>query len=321
MQINKKIICILLLFFAFAVYAEDSITYEVLVKSDIYSDSTGRVYKKTKKGEKITTTFPTPIGFDDYINEDNQTKFLFFKENKEYYGIQIKNIKIANSDSLPSELVNFDSTGLTRMVIPSYYLKVLSNQNAKEILNYEKTYARYIAKNNETDVLGNRIQNSPDEFSATISSIYINLNSWDEIYFKKFTKISDSVYECEGISHIGYTYENHDHSENFWQVWVDNTQEGQTEIFTLTVDGDFLHIDNKTRNKHIITLAYVDNSVIQELINLFRDEKCDLTKVTWPRHADGTCDYDGWNWNEINGKTYEGFRSHGRRFYWLASRK
>ena len=82
--------------------------------------------------------------------------------------------------------------------------------------------------------------NCPDEFSAIVSPLHISLNSGDEIYFKHITKISDSVYECVVACSVGYTTENHDYSENFWQVYVDNTSEGQTEIFTITIDGDYL---------------------------------------------------------------------------------
>ena len=198
-----------------------------------------------------------------------------------------------NSDSLPQEKFNYDSTGLTQMVIPIYYLEVLANQNPKQILEYEKTFARYVANNSQTATLGRRIHNCPDEFSAIVSPLHIFLNSGDEIYFKHITKISDSVYECVVACSVGYTTENHDYSENFWQVYVDNTSEGQTEIFTITIDGDYLRIDNKTRLKHIVTLIYVDDSLIKSLENLFIEGKSELSKLIWPRHADGSCDYDG----------------------------
>lgn len=51
-------------------------------------------------------------------------------------------------------------------------------------------------------------------------------------------------------------------------------------------------IFNKTRNKEIITLVCINDSVEKQLVDLFNTEKCDLSRVIWPRHADGTCDYD-----------------------------
>ena len=32
---------------------------------------------------------------------------------------------------------------------------------------------------------------------------------------------------------------------------------------------------------------------LQELKRFIKTETCDFTKITWPRHADGSCDYDG----------------------------
>ena len=31
----------------------------------------------------------------------------------------------------------------------------------------------------------------------------------------------------------------------------------------------------------------------KQVENLIATNKCDLTNITWPRHADGSCDYDG----------------------------
>ena len=52
-----------------------------------------------------------------------------------------------------------------------------------------------------------------------------------------------------------------------------------------TLDGDYLSIDNKSKNGHVITLCYVDNSVIEALENLFINEKSDRSKIIWPRRA------------------------------------
>ena len=291
---NKNLLSILFLILQFSLFAEETITYKVATKSDVYSYPEKECYKNAKSiGNAIITNYPPTINFLSTLDSDIQAQCLFYVENNQKYAISTRNIRIMNSDSLPQEKFNYDSTGLTQMVIPAYYLEVLANQNPKQILEYEKTFARYIAKNSQTATLGRRIHNCPDEFSAIVSPLHISLNSGDEIYFKHITKISDSVYECVVACSVGYTTENHDYSENFWQVYVDNTSEGQTEIFTITIDGDYLRIDNKTRLKHIVTLVYVDDSLIKSLEKLFIEGKSELSKVIWPRHADGSCDYDG----------------------------
>ncbi len=294
MLINKKKLSLLYIFLCFSLFADETITYEVIKKSDIYSYPEKECLKNTKNvGNMIITNYPPTINYLSFPNIDNQLLCLFYKENNHRYGIQTTNIKILNSDSFPNKYFNYDSNGITKMLIPTYYLNVLANKNSKQILEYEKTFSRYIAKNNQTDTLGFRIRNCPEEFSAIFSPLHIFLNSGDEIYFKHIKKISDFVYECEVVSHVGYTTENHEHLENFWQVYVNNTPENQTEIINISLDGDYMSIDNLSRNKHIITLCYVDNSVIEALQDLFIMEHCNLSQVTWPRHSDGSCDFDG----------------------------
>lgn len=36
----------------------------------------------------------------------------------------------------------------------------------------------------------------------------------------------------------------------------------------------------------------MNDETLEQFKNLIYNNKCDLSKVTWPRHADGTCDYD-----------------------------
>lgn len=296
MQKNKRLLLILLFFSQISIFAEETITYKVATKSDVYSFPEKKLHKGGKKsGSTIIANYPPTINFLSLPDNNIQIQCLFYLENDQNYAISTRDIRIFNSDSLPREKFNYDSTGLTQMVIPAYYVEVLANQDSKKIFEYEKAFARYIAKNAQTTVLGRRIHNYPDEFSAIVSPLHIFLNSGDEIFFKHITKISDSVYECVASCYAGYTTENHDYTENFWRVCVDNTSENQTETFIITIDGDYLQIDNKTRHKHTVTLTYVDDSLIKSLEDLFIDGKSELSKVIWPCRADGSCDYDNKN--------------------------
>lgn len=55
-------------------------------------------------------------------------------------------------------------------------------------------------------------------------------------------------------------------------------------------DGDYLdfYIDNMIIHK----FSRINNSSLKEYENLMLNNECDLSKVKWPRHADGTSDYD-----------------------------
>lgn len=71
------------------------------------------------------------------------------------------------------------------------------------------------------------------------------------------------------------------------------TLRNQEEItYRFIKDGDYLYIYSMD-NKLLFVYVLVNKSVSEQYETLFQKEKADLSKVTWPRHADGTCDYDG----------------------------
>ena len=53
--------------------------------------------------------------------------------------------------------------------------------------------------------------------------------------------------------------------------------------------------NDSNRNEMIETFVFVNNyDFIKENIKMIlKGNKCDLSNITWPRHADGSCDYDG----------------------------
>ena len=69
------------------------------------------------------------------------------------------------------------------------------------------------------------------------------------------------------------------------------TEKGQIVNLLLIFDGDYLHIYTE-KNQKLFTYALMDSEYSTQMENLIRNETCDLSKVTWPRHADGTCDYE-----------------------------
>ena len=58
----------------------------------------------------------------------------------------------------------------------------------------------------------------------------------------------------------------------------------------IIIDGDYL--DFYIDDVFIHTFCKINEATLKEYENLIKNNTCDLSKVTWPRHADGTCDYD-----------------------------
>ncbi|MCR5614061.1 SH3 domain-containing protein [Treponema sp.] len=65
--------------------------------------------------------------------------------------------------------------------------------------------------------------------------------------------------------------------------------------FIFVFDGDYLSIyfnEEKPANL-FATFCRLNAASYNEFDKLIKQNSCSLSKVTWPRHADGSCDYDG----------------------------
>ena len=58
----------------------------------------------------------------------------------------------------------------------------------------------------------------------------------------------------------------------------------------IIIDGDYLELF--INNMFVDKFCQINNSTLLEYEELIKNNSCDLSKVTWPRHADGTSEYD-----------------------------
>ena len=78
---------------------------------------------------------------------------------------------------------------------------------------------------------------------------------------------------------------------SYQDIQLEKLKETKEIEYNLIQDGDYLYFYSDT-NQLIFTLLLIDKSVAEQYEILIKTNKCDLSKVTWPRHADGSCDYD-----------------------------
>ena len=64
-------------------------------------------------------------------------------------------------------------------------------------------------------------------------------------------------------------------------------------IMILQFDGDYLNVYLNDLKNYYGTFCKIDKKTLDEYNSLVSTGKSNLSRVTWPRHADGTCDYDG----------------------------
>lgn len=299
----KKFIAIMTLSFISSFLFSYDIEYRVTdncVGYSLYDSSEIKNVKKDsvlrKKSSEYKNFYEGNIWSGILVND---LPVLVVVDEENQYGVSISNLELQGSSTkLPEKIITQKKNSSSKKAIPSYFLDVLNSKKQDNLKKYETLIGlkslTYIA-----DYL-----DWSNYFFASVSNIGIKLQGYnDEIDFINIKKISINEYECECfiIGKLDNCYEN-DYECDFDFSWHSinfaSTPVGETETVTLKVDGDYLHIFNKSKNKPITTLAYIDDSVMDELVELFKSNTCDLSKVKWPRHADGSCDYDGSKKNE-----------------------
>ena len=191
-------------------------------------------------------------------------------------------------DLLPQKLITHNENTRIKNAIPDYYLKILYDGNLERLVDYEK---RFSIKEVNCEI---SIFSGPG-ICNNISNCGIYFYSENLFAFKNITKKNDNLYECEGVGKGDYDERYHDFDCFRWTSILRNTPENALDKIALKIDGDYVTISNCSNGNNIITLVYVEDSLLNEIESLFRNKKTDLSKVTWPRHADGSCDYNGSN--------------------------
>ena len=69
-----------------------------------------------------------------------------------------------------------------------------------------------------------------------------------------------------------------------------NYSKGDSVLLTISIDGDYLNFF--CNNQQLGQFVKTNSKTKNEIESLIRNNTCDLSKITWPRHADGSCDYD-----------------------------
>ena len=105
-------------------------------------------------------------------------------------------------------------------------------------------------------------------------------------FIKKIEKKSNGyIVSCELTDS---RIEDSDYENNL----LEKLKDKKNIILNLVRDGDYLYFYSED-NQLLYTDVIVDKAFTEQYENLILNNKYDSTKVTWPLHADGSCDYDG----------------------------
>ena len=172
---------------------------------------------------------------------------------------------------------------------------------------YTREYILRSLKNNNKNIAEQFLQKSIDAYNKTGDSTY---TPWENIaYYIKF-EITNLIIDLDTFDTF-YTWliKNIKQDGAFYEItalcntWHPNKDEKMPKneqpvegnIYTLYLkeDGDYLFFYLNNKETLLDTLVKIDDITFRTTEYYFTgNHKYDLSKVTWPRHADGSCDYE-----------------------------
>ncbi|MCR5288763.1 MAG: hypothetical protein K6E51_02085 [Treponema sp.] len=257
---------------------------------DVFIDKTTII----PKGKEITFDCEKNRIRISNINDKNTT--VAFITNYELYDgwISLKGLSIKDcAQLLPDSIISIEEIGISKKYVPMYFLEALKNKDCSIIKKYDYQYK--LENQNPS------IQTETEEYIAcgiqegwfcpVISNIGIRFHNDNSFLFNKIEKIGENIFQCTGYGVPCFS--RGDINESNWDSYFSYNQidSGKYEQLILQIDGDFIKISSETQNKELITYVVISDSIEKQLINLFNHKNCDASKLIWPRHADGSCDF------------------------------
>lgn len=274
----KKILLILINFLT--LFLGFSETFEVTVNKDTnYVDISKNTLDRIQKDTVLTIDSET-VELGRYsLDENAEDARLFFSDKSLYIrDISVKN----NSECLPTGIIGTTYT-------MNYYLQDIYNKANPYTLFTHEPYL---------EELWNEVYMDEEDyyrdyyFPITLkffTGFYMEDNDSFIIYhrnplFIKHIEKTENAFIFDIIPLKDKTYPILPIFEN---IFVPQKMISLKFKF----DGDYLYVYKD--KKLVFELVKTNDNTQNQIMNFYLKKTYDLSKVTWPRHADGSCDYDG----------------------------
>ena len=238
-----------------------------------------------RKDSNVVYSIGNDFGFSD-LREDYYS-VIFAETDEEPAGYFIL-------DSLERDGMNHEIHSIINGTwITAYTYDILYANSKDKIIKYEPywgietEYSRF-DRDSWEDVI------SPTRLIMTDNSFYIYSSdrNWRDFLF---------VSEKEENGHFFIEVYTRGKKNPYYYDegnFVARFTEPEKKGFYIGMDGEYLKLfENDSDKKPLMILARTDDyeGITEKLRAIARGEKADLSDVTWPRHADGTCDYEDEN--------------------------
>jgi len=278
----KKIIAsFFYLLICITLYAHD---FHVIHDTNLYDGSTYKILTSIRKGtviqvEKFGTGW---VYTDDKNDEPVSAVEISYKSFTGY--IPLKDIALKDNPIVPPELNGTEW-------IPAYELDVLFSGERKNLEYYAGFYRQYDEWMHYTD------WRNDDWYSSHSCPVFAFINS--VISIRSFNIFNGNISNLVANAGNGEIYVNCAESNNskynykIPDYFTDVFKSGKSYNLKYKIDGDYLYLTVENKVKYV--LVKMQPKYYDTFYRFYGDTITEeyYSNIIWPRHADGTCDYEG----------------------------
>ncbi|MCR5435798.1 MAG: hypothetical protein K6E97_01895 [Treponema sp.] len=182
----------------------------------------------------------------------------------------------------------------------SCYFDVLKSQNREYLRNYDK-YSNVFDDEKWEEPEGWVIHNWYEEFFFYFEKIEASRDLDQSIFNNNLVLGGVFIIEIESLIQDDKTIIHFTElGKGNEETWYNSTlldwkilRKTNSNSFVLVKDGDYLKVYyDEDKMYPFAEYARMNKETFEQFKNLIYYNTCDLSRVTWPSHADGTCDYD-----------------------------
>lgn len=274
---KTTVIVMLLVTFSQVLFSE---TFEIVVNKDTnFIDNMGEDIGKVSQGTVLTVNTENDEICHYFEDREGKDASLYLSELDKC--IYMRDITVKNaSDSLPEDIIGSVYT-------MSYYLKDILNDSTDNLFLNEPYLTEFW---NEKDVVeGENFSEGYSPFSIKFySNIFFKnyntftLYSWTPFFIENIKKENDGFY----LKLFLLTPRN-GYSPIFERI---NRPRKKGLYLKFQIDGDYLLVYKD--GTLIFEFIKANKNMLAEIRSFYVNHEVDFSRITFPRHADGTCDYD-----------------------------
>ena len=288
----KRLFCLVNLLFSIF-YSLCAVDFKIMEKTKIY-DWVNEVFYDIEKGTLVQPKSYFVYDKNQVLSKEMNVENAYVIEYKGHeYAIDFNCIIPAETKDLFDNSVNYIFLCKdNKKYISKENIDILATGSRK---SFEKKYQERIYKYEKNKDLWNKdshwydVMNEPS--CAIITNTICIFDSLNDDYFCFVKKIEKTDYGYKVVLETADYYVSKTEVEYSNSILKSFFSVGYEVELKFIVDGNYLYIYTVDDNL-LFTYAIVDSNFETEYSNLIKYDTVNLNKITWPRHADGSCDYE-----------------------------